>query len=57
MEKAGGEAKRKNLLPDLDALGNESLKALVLAKQTEIEKHESARPQAPAHALRPAVGR
>lgn len=37
METAGSETKRKNQLPDLDVLDNESLKALVLAKQTEIE--------------------
>src|ERR1041385_2162516 len=37
METAGSEAKRKNQLPDLDSLDIESLKALILAKQTEIE--------------------
>ena len=34
---AVSEAKRERQLPDLDALSTESLKALVLAKQSEIE--------------------
>jgi transposase len=37
MNAVSGETKRRNQLPDLDALDFESLKALVLAKQTEIE--------------------
>jgi transposase len=37
MEAVSGESKRRNQLPDLNALDFESLKALVLAKQTEIE--------------------
>ena len=37
MDAVSGEAKRRNQLPDLDSLDVESLKALVLAKQTEIE--------------------
>jgi transposase len=37
MDAVASEMKRSNQLPDLDSLGVESLKALVLAKQTEIE--------------------
>jgi transposase len=37
MDAASSEAKRRNQLPDLDRLDIESLKALVLAKHTEIE--------------------
>ena len=37
MDAVTSEVKRRNELPDLDCLGVESLKALVLAKQTEIE--------------------
>src|SRR5208283_3294169 len=37
MDAVSSEAKRRNQLPDLDSLDVESLKALVLAKQTEIE--------------------
>jgi transposase len=37
MEAVSGEGTRKNQLPDLNLLDIESLKALVLAKQTEIE--------------------
>ncbi len=37
MEAVSSEAKRRNQLPDLDKLDIESLKALVLAKHTEIE--------------------
>jgi transposase len=37
MDAGNGEAKRGNQLPDLHALDIESLRALVLAKQTEIE--------------------
>ena len=37
MDAVSSEAKRSNQLPDLDALDFDSLKALVLAKQTEIE--------------------
>src|SRR5690349_16370816 len=37
MDAGSSEAKRRNQLPDLDALDIDSLKALVLAKQTEIE--------------------
>ena len=37
MDAVSGEAKRRNQLPDLDSLDVASLKALVLAKHTEIE--------------------
>jgi transposase len=37
MDAVTSETKRRDQLPDLDCLGVESLKALVLAKQTEIE--------------------
>jgi hypothetical protein len=37
MDAVSSEAKCRNHLPDLDSLDVESLKALVLAKQTEIE--------------------
>ena len=37
MDAVSNEVKRRNQLPDLDSLSVESLKALVLAKQTEIE--------------------
>src|SRR3954470_9499100 len=37
MDALNSEVKRRNELPNLDCLGVESLKALVLAKQTEIE--------------------
>jgi transposase len=37
VDAVSGEAKRRNQLPDLDLLDIESLKALVLAKHTEIE--------------------
>src|ERR1700683_245080 len=37
MDAESSEAKRRNQLLDLDSLDVESLKALVLAKQTEIE--------------------
>jgi transposase len=37
MDAVSSEGKRENHLPDLDSLDVESLKALVLAKQTEIE--------------------
>jgi len=37
MDAVSGEGTRKNQLPDLNLLDIESLKALVLAKQTEIE--------------------
>jgi transposase len=37
MNAASSEARRENQLPDLDSLDVESLKALVLAKQSEIE--------------------
>jgi transposase len=37
MDAVSSEAKRRNQLLDLDSLDVESLKALVLAKQTEIE--------------------
>src|SRR5580698_965775 len=37
MNAESSEAKRRNQLLNLDSLDNESLKALVLAKQTEIE--------------------
>ena len=37
MDAVSSEAKGRNQLPDLDSLDVESLKALVLAKQTEIE--------------------
>jgi hypothetical protein len=35
MNAVSSEAKRRNQLPDLDSLDIESLKALVLAKQSE----------------------
>ena len=37
MDAASSQATRENRFSDLDSLDNESLKALVLAKQTEIE--------------------
>src|ERR1700728_2596341 len=37
MDAVNSEAKRRNQLPDLDSLDGASLKALVLAKHTEIE--------------------
>ena len=37
MDAESSEAKRRNQLPDLDSLDVASLKALVLAKHTEIE--------------------
>src|SRR5580700_6207469 len=37
MDAGSSQAKRENQMPDLDLLDTASLKALVLAKQTEIE--------------------
>src|SRR5580693_10469301 len=41
MDAAGIEVKRRNQLPDLDTLGVESLKALILAKQTELDSRDT----------------
>src|SRR5580700_6198373 len=41
MDAVGSEAKRRNQLPDLNALDVESLKALVVAQQSQLDSRDT----------------